>query len=79
MIASAAESILKLQMGIRLITARNSKNIGSPRRLGSETEDTKVHAACIICYKEILDVVFMPRNHLAVCTVSLDSPGLNKD
>lgn len=68
-IASAAESILTLETGIRLISARQSEPIGSLREIVLDMEATKVDASCIICYAQIADTVFMPCKHLGLCGV----------
>lgn len=70
MAAGAAASILEIETGIRRIVARRNGDIGSQR--GLDAGDTRIDAACIICYSEIADTVFMPCRHLALCGVGFD-------
>lgn len=71
LIDSALKSILKIQTELRVIAARKNRSIESLEPPALETDDTNIDAACIICYSEISDVVFIPCKHLAVCTVGL--------
>lgn len=65
MIATAAAGICTIQARFRQSAARRNEDIQSFVRPDDSTPD----GDCIICYCETADRVFMPCNHLVVCTV----------
>lgn len=66
MINTALDWILKIHRRLRVLAAEGD-HIDVP--LDEEVDDTKVDAACIICYARIADTVILPCGHLVLCMV----------
>lgn len=64
-----------------LITRAAGRILNIHKRLqlngdATNSEDTTVDAACVVCYNDIANIVFMPCKHLAVCAVSFLGPAV---
>lgn len=64
-----------------LITRAAGRILNIHKRLqlnsdATNAEDTTVDAACVVCYTDIANIVFMPCKHLAVCAVSFLGSGV---